>query len=502
MITVATGAGPVRYTGGQLVKRRRSTMHPRNGRAVAMSVAAAAISAGHVPEARAQWFVGGGPGRTLAATREGRPASIAGLPGCGFKGAGGAAGFGVAVPAFANAASGALGFVARPGRAGAPMGAPAGMAPGFPMFVNAADFGAVGDWTEANPGTDNTHALQAAINAASAAGADPSGLFLPPGAYRVTAPLVVPGARGFRLQGTGRWTHDSGINLGSLIVGDNVTTVLSIEGANGFALRDFAIRGISGDAANWALHGLRLRPVHGYGTGTGLVENVSIIYCVDGINCGSDGPNENAADVSFVRCDVDSCQNGFRAEQSQQLNYDFYGCSFGHLGTCIYLNSGGNVYASLLATYDVQRLVYVGESGENIGSTTIVNARLDGNAYRTVLYEMGPNAIGAQATFIDVRQITSTPAGGARIKLGPYSTFHLIGGRNLCTVNQGGGPLFNLTSAGAGHCSILVEETGLPVAFVDPPQWVGTITGPNCHYRTRNCVDESTAAFLADLDGP
>jgi hypothetical protein len=287
-----------------------------------------------------------------------------------------------------------------------------------------------------------------------------------------------------------------------MLVGDSVNSVLSIEGANGFALRDFAIRGIATDASLMAQHGLRLRPVDGYGTGTGLVENVSIIYCVDGINCGSDGPNQNAADVSFVRCDVSGCQNGFRAEQSQQLNYNFYGCSFGFLNTCIYLNSGGNVYASLLATYDVERLVYVGESGENIGSTTIVNARLDGNAYRTVLYEMGPNAIGAQATFIDVRQITQTLAGGARIKLGPYSTFHLIGGRNLCKFNQGGGPLFDLTSSAGGHCAILVEDTMLSVADTAIPPYVGMITGSNCHYRVRNCFDENTGAFLKDRDGP
>lgn len=368
-----------------------------------------------------------------------------------------------------------------------------------PHFVNAADYGAVGDWAGGSSGTDNTLALQLAIFAACASGADPSGLWLPPGAYRVTGTLTVPGARGFRMAGSGRWTFDAGVNLGSLIVADHTGAVLSLDGTNGFSLKDFSIRGNTEDKNTRAKWGLRLKPVLGYGTGSGLVENVTIAHCANGIACGNGGPNYNAADVSFLRCEVGFCDNGFIAEQSQQVNYDFYGCTFGFMDTALYLQAGGGITATLLATYDVRRLVYVGQAGDNIGSTTIVHAKLDGNAHRTILYEMGPNAIGAQATFIDVRQITGTPAGGARIKLGPYSTFHLIGGRNLCNHNQGGGPLFDLTSTAGGHSSILVEDTAVPGSAAAA---VGTLTGANCHYRFRNCINESNANFVADLTSP
>ena len=58
--------------------------------------------------------------------------------------------------------------------------------------VNVRDFGAVGDWngTQSSPGTgtDDTIAIQAAIDHAIAIG---SGLFFPPGRYRTTAPLVI-----------------------------------------------------------------------------------------------------------------------------------------------------------------------------------------------------------------------------------------------------------------------------------------------------------------------
>jgi hypothetical protein len=59
-------------------------------------------------------------------------------------------------------------------------------------FVSVKDFGAVGDWngtsTSPGTGTDDTAAIQAAINYCVLNGA---GLFFPPGRYRVTAPLVI-----------------------------------------------------------------------------------------------------------------------------------------------------------------------------------------------------------------------------------------------------------------------------------------------------------------------
>jgi hypothetical protein len=58
--------------------------------------------------------------------------------------------------------------------------------------VSVKDFGAVGDWngTQSSPGTgtDDTAAIQAAIDYCISAGA---GLFFPPGRYRTTAPLVI-----------------------------------------------------------------------------------------------------------------------------------------------------------------------------------------------------------------------------------------------------------------------------------------------------------------------
>ncbi len=58
--------------------------------------------------------------------------------------------------------------------------------------ISVKDFGAVGDWngTQSSPGagTDDTAAIQAAINECVAKGAR---LFFPPGRYRTTAPLVI-----------------------------------------------------------------------------------------------------------------------------------------------------------------------------------------------------------------------------------------------------------------------------------------------------------------------
>lgn len=356
-------------------------------------------------------------------------------------------------------------------------------------LVNVRWYGAVGDGI-----VDDTVAIQNAIND-QVGKKDATGIYLPPGKYRVTRTLLVGLARGFRMQGSGAYVGDAGAAQWSVIIADGMSglPVLDLFGTAGFHLSDFGIRGNAADSLTGAAkYGIRLRSPAGAGSGVGFSENVSVYWCDEAINFGKDGITANAADCTFMRCSVLWCRVAFRSEHSQALNISFYDFSAGFCDDVFQL-VGGNIFVSMLATYDVKRVVYVEEGGGNIGHTTIVNARLDGASYRAVVYETGTNTSVTWATLMDVHVVSGGPSTGtARIKLTHDNLVKVIGGANLCGTD---GPLFDLDGTG-GVCSILVEGAELPD---DPTKVVGTITGTG-KYRIRNCFSDlfNSRTFITD----
>lgn len=160
--------------------------------------------------------------------------------------------------------------------------------------INAVDFGAAGDGT-----TDDTAALQAAL---ADAGGDGATVVVPPGTYRITQPLEVPG--GTALIGPGEIVQGSLATPGLRIMGSDVTidglTLLSGRAGQEYADGAYAVeaQGEPGQwlyrivlrhltVRNWGDYGVYLRQVrHFRVSGCDLTE---IGYTGIGVLSGSRG---------------------------------------------------------------------------------------------------------------------------------------------------------------------------------------------------------------------
>ena len=107
-------------------------------------------------------------------------------------------------------------------------------------WVNVRDYGAVG-----NGSTDDTAAINAAINAATGSAAPASndrrptaGVYLPPGVYKVTSDLLIQSVEGFSFAG-------AGAELTILLASGNgfSTAVLNVDGSAMGSFRGFSIAG-------------------------------------------------------------------------------------------------------------------------------------------------------------------------------------------------------------------------------------------------------------------
>lgn len=174
---------------------------------------------------------------------------------------------------------------------------PGGSGSNAPINIKSAPYNAVGDGT-----TDDTAAIQAAINACIGAG-DPTttgrvaihSLFIPIGIYKVTAPLVVRGVRGFNMVGESPFA--------SIIAhAGTFAQVLHLDGIAYSTFRNFRIGGISGSVTN------AINLEKGTGTALGVTrnhfENIHILADVTCVNLLALGTAATLAvdENMFVSC--------------------------------------------------------------------------------------------------------------------------------------------------------------------------------------------------------
>lgn len=365
--------------------------------------------------------------------------------------------------------------------------------------ANVRSFGAVGDGV-----TDDTEAIQSAIDQMEAG--EYSGLWIPAGFYRVTDTLTVELIRAFHIEGAGATSvfdaGDSSINRGVVIIADGVTgPVLNIDACAGFKVSGIAILGHPDKQLSGAAPiGIRLQNRAGFGAGLGIFERVTIQWCETGFDAGGidggDGGvhnNSNASDLTFLRCTSGNCVTGFVATDDQQVNYAFESFSC-HDTEEVFRLVGGNLFVSMLATFDVEKVVVVQDAGANEGHVTLINAKIDGPAHRTRLYVAEADAI-ARATFIDVHCVSGQLAvvGDSRIHLMHGHRVKVIGGAQLCNAN---GALFSIDANSTGGGAIVVSQCEIPN---NSGQVVGTVT--NGVYRIRDCFDEA-GDFITDYEDP
>lgn len=177
------------------------------------------------------------------------------------------------------------------------------------LAINVRDYGAVG-----NGATDDTTAIQAALNAAKA---QRRALYLPQGRYKITATLTyavtdaTKWAGGLVIYGDGMGFAQDGSNSGSVIEPTNAVTgpAIDITGIansdnsnkgqiNGLAIENLGIRGVSGGTNG---DGIRIK----YFTNC-VIRNVAVAYCSTAVRM-----LRQANDVTFGYANSISIDNLF-----------------------------------------------------------------------------------------------------------------------------------------------------------------------------------------------
>ena len=151
----------------------------------------------------------------------------------------------------------------------------------FADVVNVLDFGATGDWN-GTTGTDNTTAIQNAINFASTS--PKKIVFIPGGAYKVTSTITIPDTtdqQGLLVIGAGKANGSGLVSQGvSTIYVDHTNGVgVKIQGSN-TVLQYIQVRGSNTrrDSGNLNLHGVLLEALDqdNYGVRTAWIHGCSI----------------------------------------------------------------------------------------------------------------------------------------------------------------------------------------------------------------------------------
>lgn len=159
------------------------------------------------------------------------------------------------------------------------------MGPSKWFDITASPYNCVGDWN-GTTGTDNTTGIQAAIDAATAAGGGI--VWVPPGRYKVTARLTCTG-RAVHIMGAGnRWSvpgvgdyptaTSEIVGVGSTVLG---TDLLSFNpgGTQSFAYQQ-TINNLAVNKDGVSTGGANIRVTGGIG---GVFRNVTVYKCFDGV---------------------------------------------------------------------------------------------------------------------------------------------------------------------------------------------------------------------------
>ena len=204
--------------------------------------------------------------------------------------------------------------------------------------VSVKDFGAVGDGV-----TDDTAAIQAAINASST-------VVFPPGKYLITSTITFPTAApygGGRLIGAGglvgdpRTTTRSSQYTAIIWGGAAGGTMFVSDGVLGLKIEQICFLGESTNRANIIWH---VQQDIGYGSGEMTFEHCTFEDAVNGVQCGTLVTDGGCAGVNFFKPFFSNLTRGLYVVNSQGLNYTFWHLTAGNCTHVVDCQAGGNVF--------------------------------------------------------------------------------------------------------------------------------------------------------------
>lgn len=346
-------------------------------------------------------------------------------------------------------------------------------------ILNVKDFGAKGDLK-----TDDSDAIQKAIDATAWTMGDPSQIrpvtvFFPPGHYLVRKTLKIRHEnKNLTLVGAGSvspygglpgddarplppgGTPSTPVPFGPTQLiwgGAEGGTLLEWTSADGVVLRHLAL--IGSDKAGTLLS---INSAPGTGSGLGTLERCLFTRARIGIECGQNGINANAADLTLTDLMFFDLGVGFKTTQSQNVDYCFIRPMAFACGCALWFAQGGSADVYSLATRRTPLVIRIDGGGIQNGTFHFSNLRVDVNS-------VGTNVLGGNPWSHEypARPVVLLAKGEVNVK---FTSLCVMGERRDRET-----PIFSLDT----HAQVSVESSMLsgPVAVLrgkagNLPTWI------------------------------
>lgn len=219
------------------------------------------------------------------------------------------------------------------------------------------EYGAVGDGV-----TDDTAAIQAAIDAAVTARATGGDIFFPPGQYVVTSTLTFPSpSGGGRVVGSGVYLDDPQTDAvapdlwgpQTLLIWDGAVggTMIEQAGSIGWIFEHMTFVGRPAAAdSNRAGIGYLCSYVAGAASGVGAFEHCAWYDFAVAVQMAELSTDNNCADMVFEKCKWVRCDKCLYVKNLQGLNYRFEQPGLETCSCFVHCEEGGSVQINMLNT--------------------------------------------------------------------------------------------------------------------------------------------------------
>lgn len=282
-------------------------------------------------------------------------------------------------------------------------------------------YGAVGDGS-----TDDSTSIQAAIDAAEAAGGGI--IFFPLGEYSIQTTLVINKAQGVRFVGVGNvgdWRGGgTDSNTGTVLAWDgaNDGTLLQIRGCRIITFENihFAGKDSSDNTKTDILVSIK-NHTDGDACGNIYFTNCNFMHAEAGIQCADASGDNNASDLTLKDCAFKNCITGFLVKNIQGINYLANYISATDCTNVFYFENGGNFTVNRVYAVDCNWIIKLGAGGRNVSIININggNGESSGTIRSGIIYCAAPS--DACTYIVNVTGFSHTCESGAG-SLTPYAS--------------------------------------------------------------------------------
>lgn len=237
------------------------------------------------------------------------------------------------------------------------------------------DFGATGDGS-----TDDTSAIQAAINAASSS---ISNIYFPSGTYVVSSKLTITSKLGLMLTGaggaSGAYNSDTAANMCQTHIlwkGAAAGDMLEMDACRGMVFRGLNFVGQDG-AGNKANTLVKLISTTG-ATGSIVFEFCGFEDAVNGVECGDIAADTNNSDILFIRPFFRNLTSGLLVNNENGLNYEVHSPVANTVDYIFDFAEGGCLTAFNVTNHaDYVLRIREGGGGKNVGNYNFFGVRME-----------------------------------------------------------------------------------------------------------------------------